>query len=63
MIKSFWMDTGWGCGEIVIKYEEGNLSDGKMIGGAPIFKSLIGTELWFLDNRYIVEKLGKEVVT
>lgn len=36
--QDYWLDAGWGCGLVHVR-------DGKITGGAPIFRKLIGRRL------------------
>lgn len=44
-MATHWLNTGWGTGGIVVK-------DGKIMGGAPIFRKLIGRRVDKLPSTY-----------
>lgn len=51
----YWLDTGWACGGVLVD----NL--GKIVGGAPIFKKLLGQQLIevLTRGRYKYAYVGK----
>lgn len=44
-MKLYWCDTGWGCGGLLVNGQ-------KIVGGAPIFRKLIGSSIGRISAIY-----------
>lgn len=52
MTRLYWIDTGWGCGGIIVA--PNNII---IPGGAPIFKKFIGQSIEKLKRSYKIQEI------
>jgi hypothetical protein len=47
----YWIDTGWACGAVFV-------IEGRIVGGAPVFRRLRGQTLSRLPAAYAFSRIG-----
>ncbi len=50
---NYQLDTGWGCGLIIVE-------DGLIVNSAPIFRKLQGVDLKDLPKKYRIERIDSD---